>query len=122
MEILTSERSRRASAARASISWRERVLAVNNTTPWLMTVRCQPLSGARHYRGACRSLGSLTRSPEPPSPPRAALGQHCELGAQRRRVGTADHRGGAGVGEIGIEAALRRARLVVRRSVCLHPR
>ena len=52
MEILTSGRSRWASAARSSISWRERVLAVNSTTPWLMTVRCQPTQG--HPRSLAR--------------------------------------------------------------------
>ena len=45
MMISTSGRSRRASATRPSISWRERVLAVNSTTPRLMIVRCQPTQG-----------------------------------------------------------------------------
>src|SRR6516162_2531206 len=39
------------------------------------------------------------RSPEPPSPPRAAFGQRRELGTQYRGLAAADHCGGAGVGQ-----------------------
>jgi len=34
----------------SSASWRERVLALNSTTPWLMTVRCQPHCCGFQYR------------------------------------------------------------------------
>ena len=44
---------------------------------------------------------TFPRSPEPPSPPWASprVGQDRRLGTQNRRLTTADHRGGAGVGE-----------------------
>ena len=59
MMISTSGRSRWASAARSSISWRERVLAVNSTTPRLMIVRCQPTQG--QPAGAALALEALHR-------------------------------------------------------------
>jgi hypothetical protein len=41
----------------------------------------------------------LPRSPQPPSPPRAAFGQCRELGTQYRGLAAADHCGGAGLGQ-----------------------
>jgi len=64
MMISTSGRSRRASAAKSSISWRGRALAVNSTTPWLMIVRCQPsfgfhLTPLRRVHLPCRNRGDF---------------------------------------------------------------
>src|SRR5215831_13486289 len=75
MKILTSGRSRRVSAARASISWRERVLAVNSTTPWLLIVRCQPTQGGPLSQRSVTLGRLITRSPEPPAAPRHPLGR-----------------------------------------------
>src|SRR6516164_7066138 len=72
MKILTSGRSRQASAARASASWRERVFVVNSTTPWLMIVRRHSTQGDPSSRRSVTPGRLITRSPEPPSPPRPA--------------------------------------------------
>jgi len=102
MKILTSGRSRRASAARASTSWRERVLAVNSTTPRLMIVRCQPTQGGPSSRRSV-TLGRLRiRSPEPPSPPRAGA-QSGDDGTQSGCLAGGDPLGGDGIGKGGVQ-------------------
>jgi hypothetical protein len=62
MKIFTSGRSRRASAAKSWISRRERVLAVNRTTPWLIIVRCQPSQGPPSLRRSVTLARLITRS------------------------------------------------------------
>jgi len=102
MKILTSGRSRRASAARASTSWRERVLAVNSTTPRLMIVRCQPTQGGPSSRRSV-TLGRLRiRSSEPPSPPRAGA-QSGDDGMQSGCLAGGDPLGGDGIAKGGVQ-------------------
>jgi len=90
MKISTSGRSRRASAARASTSWRERVLAVNSTTPWLMIVRRQPTQERPSSRRSLTLGRLITRSPEPAPPPRSPVGQQrisrCRTKQRRQRL------------------------------------
>ena len=102
MNILTSGRSRQASAARSSASWRERVLAVNSTTPWLMIVRRQPTQERPSSRRS-GTLGRLiTRSPEPPSPPRALL-QPGHDRPERGGLAGGDPLRGNGIGKRGVQ-------------------
>jgi len=54
----------------------------------------------RQAQRVCSAFGPpLPRSPELPSPPRAAFGQRRELGTQNRCLAAADHCGGAGFGK-----------------------
>src|SRR6516165_719486 len=98
MKILTSGRSRRASAARASTSWRERVLAVNSTTPRLMIVRCQPTQGGPSSRRSV-TLGRLRiRSSEP-----RAGAQSGDDGMQSGCLAGGDPLGGDGIAKGGVQ-------------------
>ena len=53
--------SMRTSSA-SSISRRDRVLPVNNTTPWLMIVRCQPTQGPPFELVVPRTNGSFGKA------------------------------------------------------------